>query len=252
MDYKRLPTMENCLKNLLKFINISEIVDIGIFHQTEPLLNNFPDLKHFLFEPLNIYNSKIEENYKNTKHELHNIALSDKSGVIYLIGICNNKSGKVTHSFISDKKIDSDPRGEIISCEEILQDTFDNIHSRFTIKKDFLLKIDVDGFEVPIINGAKKSISNAAVVIVEASTSVEQGHYFQRIYERMTAVLEKGFQLYDIVDMAYYNYKLHQVDLVFVRNDIIESNEELRLIESKEFDKNRWYPLANDSLFKEQ
>lgn len=243
MNYKRLPTMNSALESIRALqIPINCIVDIGVFHETAQLKNHFAELKHYLFEPIISFNKKIESNYQGFDYELHNIALSDSDGEVFIVGIANDGGSKVTHSYVSIEEV-SLSKENVITCQRIRRSSLDTMASEVSFPKNYLLKIDVDGHEVPIINGAKSSIRDASVVIVEASTTREGDNANQRIIDRLNAVLKLGFDLFDIVDMAYYGGHLHQVDLVFVRSDIISNDDKLRPIETEIFDKEKWYPL---------
>ncbi len=243
MNYNRMPTINSSLESIKELnVPISCIVDIGIFHETAQLKKQFPDLKHYLFEPILSFNNQILSNYKNINHELHNIALSDSDGEVFIVGVANDGGSVLTHSYVSDIAVPLH-KDRVISCEKIRKSSLDTMSGELNFPKNFLLKIDVDGHEVPIINGARNSIKNASVVIVEASTTKESGNNNQRIVDRLNVMIKLGFDLFDIADMAYYGGRLHQVDLVFIRSDIIVDNDNLRPIETELFDKDKWFPL---------
>ena len=188
MNYKRMPTINSSLESIKELgVPISCIVDIGVFHETAQLKKQFPELKHYLFEPITSFNSQITSNYCDVSHELHNIALSDSDGDVFIVGIANDGGRVLTHSYVSDKAVPIN-KERVISCEKIRKSSFDTIAEELMIPKTFLLKIDVDGHEIPIIHGAKKSINNASVVIVEASTTRESVNNNQRITDRLNTV----------------------------------------------------------------
>jgi FkbM family methyltransferase len=238
-----MPTIDSSLETIKEFsIPISCIVDIGVFHETAQLKKQFPSLKHYLFEPIIPFNDQIHSNYQGFDYELHNIAMSDSDGEVFIIGVANDGGDKVTHSSVSDTPVVVS-ENNVISCEKIKRCSLDSIGKELGIPDNYLLKIDVDGHEVPIINGAEQYIQGASVVIVEASTTKETGNSNQRIIDRINVMIKLGFDLFDIADMAYYGGRLHQVDLVFVRSDIILNDDNLRPIETELFDKDKWFPL---------
>jgi hypothetical protein len=52
---------------------------------------------------------------------------------------------------------------------------------------------------------------------------------------RLEFLHDHGFILMDIVELAYYDSVLWQVDLVFVRDDIVQSLERLKAFNGKDF-----------------
>ena len=88
------------------------------------------------------------------------------------------------------------------------------------LKPPYLLKLDTHGFEVPILAGAAKTLSEAEVVVVEC--------YNYRIapecltFDEMCRYLgERGFRCIDLVDPLHrpYDDSFWQMDLVFVRKN---------------------------------
>lgn len=69
-----------------------------------------------------------------------------------------------------------------------------------------LLKIDVDGAELDVIRGSENALHKIAAVVIESTAP------------NLSATLEclTGFDLFDIVDLAYCGAQLHQCDLVLV------------------------------------
>ena len=97
------------------------------------------------------------------------------------------------------------------------------------------------------MKGAKETLQAASVIVIEAPINrSELPHFFERSLYLMNA----GFFLTDIVDLAYYHGVLWQVDLVFVRKDIVERIERLRPFEASSFSfqKDYWYPLSDRLL----
>ena len=74
--------------------------------------------------------------------------------------------------------------------------------------KPYLLKLDVDGHELPILRGAEETLGNTSCVVIESPLCY--------LSERVSYLESKGFKLWDIVDLCYYCDNLHQVDLIFL------------------------------------
>ena len=72
----------------------------------------------------------------------------------------------------------------------------------------FLLKIDVDGAEEMILEGAQEALKKCSVLVLECPR--------KRVAERIQLLNTAGFELLDIVDFCYYDGYLWQLDLVFI------------------------------------
>lgn len=232
----RLPLMEDSLQTLVGFgVPIASVIDVGVQAKTVQLINVFPKLKHVLIEPVESYFSQIRKSYQDIDHEIWNVALSDKEGSAFQIGLAKDGGDTVTHSFLSDRAITSEEREDVRQCKPIRISTLDSLIAEFQISLPALLKIDVDGQELRILKGATNAFEHVSVVVIEATVNT--------LLERAGFLRDSGFKLFDMVDNAYYYGVLSQVDLIFVRNDIWEQNDDLRPWQTKTFEWQYWKPL---------
>ena len=232
--------MQDSLRVLLDCgIQIKTVLDVGIYTGTQPLMDVFPKTKHHLFEPVNLHFKTISANYRNIPHELHHVALSDADGNVYLACSSINNDGKITHSQVIPKKLKSKDMPGLVSCTEIRQAKLDTIIGENFVPPPYLLKVDVDGHEIPVLKGAPRVLNNSSVVVIEAPLDKANLPHF---FERSQYLMDSGFYLVDIVDLAYYNGVLWQADLIFVRKDIVDTTDRLRPFESDTFafEGNKW------------
>ena len=208
-------------------VPISSVVDIGVQDATHDLISALPDKHHHLFEPVKLWHSKIKENYFLIMHTLHSVALGSENGNAWLIQSALKGDGIATHATISSKPARPD-RQYIVDCEEIFVHQLDDYAHLF--ENNFLLKIDVDGKEIDILNGAKSCLKFASIIIIEAD--------FSSLTQRGLLLEQSGFQLIDIIDRIMYGEVLWQCDLVYLRNDLM--NETLR---PPFFKPEAWRPL---------
>ena len=83
----------------------------------------------------------------------------------------------------------------------------------------FLLKLDTHGFEVPILEGAKETLSKTVLLVIEVYNFqlMEQSLRFQEIIAYLE---ERGFRCVDICDPLFRkDGVLWQMDLFFMRAD---------------------------------
>jgi FkbM family methyltransferase len=105
-------------------------------------MNIYPDVKHFLFEPLEEYHDAIEENYKRIPHVLFGLAASNVDGHGELGFMSQSGSGIPTHSHVV-----GDDRAANWRKRQIKTVTLDSAMASQPAEKPYLLKIDVDGHE---------------------------------------------------------------------------------------------------------
>lgn len=203
-------------KNLVG--NIECIVDVGVQHKTDQLIDVFPNSYHYLFEPANVYHEIIEKNYSKISHELIKCAVSSKSDILFQHLISQDMSGKVSHSHLratSDRiKLFEKMYVDIVPTKVV---TLDDYFKDKTFASEFnVLKIDVDGEDTNVMLGARSFVENIGLMIVECPTNL--------ILERIGLAHELGFEIWDIVSPGYYYDQLSQVDVFFINKKIKKNN----------------------------
>lgn len=239
---RRKPYIAESLRMLLdKGVPVKSVLDVGIREHTPALKQVFPEIPHHLFEPVDAFFDVIRENYANLNYTLHQVALSDSDGIAWQIGISLDGSGNVTHSRLSDVPVTTNQESKLVSCKSVSMKRLDGIVKTIRPEVPYLLKIDVDGHELPILKGAEESLKDASIVVIEAPLTRGETAV-PKLMERATFLSESGFYLIDIGDFVYYYGLLSQVDLVFVSRGILEKNEDLRPWETKPYASDQWVP----------
>lgn len=225
------PSKDGFLQRIIAAgIPVSEIVDVGVREGTFELIANFPRHRHHLFEPAKHCYGDIAQTYRDVDHVLHAKALGSADASCYLASFSLGNDGVPTHSGIVSEAPRVDGRG-VVAVEEFRIERFDGL--RIAVADDFLLKVDVDGLDTEVLKGFGDQLHRASVVIVEATAAL--------VAERAALLQAAGFALIDVVDLAYYGASLHQLDLCFVRADLV--TEKLRPDISR-FDGALWRQLA--------
>ena len=82
----------------------------------------------------------------------------------------------------------------------------------------FLMKLDIEGYEIEVLKGATKILANTDLLISEVSVArrLEQEARFCELVSHLDHV---GFDLFDIIDMSQLerNGRLIYLDAAFVR-----------------------------------
>lgn len=238
---RRYPDAKNALQSLLALgIEINSILDVGIHHGTPPLMQCFPHHKHYLFEPIDEHFDLIRRNYEHMNYDLQHVALSNSDGEAWQVGESLKGGSTVTHSHLSDVEVSKEQNPNLISCKKIRKARLDSLVAALKPMPPYLLKIDVDGHEIPILQGATEALKQASVVVMEVTAAT--------LIPRGQVLTQQGFQLFDIVDFNYYCDLFYQADVIFVRADIIADNPDLRPMQQGAFQPDRWQSLT--AMFK--
>lgn len=203
------------------------VFDVGVREDTPELRQSYADVKHYLFEPVAEFHPAIERNYRSVEHELIGLAASDAASIGMLSTHSVESEALVTHSTLVTDASQSKGR-DVRSVETVRLDDF--IESR-RITGPIFLKIDVDGNELKVMEGARGAIPKIPVVIMEASRS-----FFA---DRVRFMDECGYRIFDIIGLCYYQDIFHQADLVFMRKNLIDTHS-FNAWERGPFDAMRW------------
>lgn len=205
---------------------ISTIIDVGIQHETPFLIELFPELHHVLFEPVEEYYSFIHKNYQDISYTLVDAAVSDFDGELTLHTEKKTRGDEISHSYIV--------KSATSSSRVIRSLTLDKYFSQQTFSSPYLIKIDVEGPDVPnsIMIGAKNVLKDASVVVIEMTVD--------KFMERAALLHEAGFDIWDICDLCYYGECLWQADVVFIKRELKQSNIALRPIHKQPFRPELW------------
>lgn len=105
------------------------------------------------------------------------------------------------------------------TCVTIPMTTLDSVVS-VDCEGSVLLKLDVQGYEIEVLRGAKNLLSKAEVVILECSL-IEYNEGAPLFAEVVSFMGENGFSTYDFCGLMRRKSDgaLFQVDVVFVRHD---------------------------------
>jgi FkbM family methyltransferase len=213
-------------------IKVSSVFDIGVQRDTLELRQAFPNVPHFLFDPIVEYNDDIRKSYHGMDYTLENIAVSDRDGVFWLKEVQKDESGIISHVAPALVYEDGMRTVPARSLDNYMRDA----HAKNPHLAPYLIKIDVDGFETEILRGAMNSLKKTSCLIVEST--------LPHISERCALAEKAGLTLWDIVDLSYFHGNLYQVDLIFISESHVPRGSALNpyvLMGLPDIDRSQWY-----------
>lgn len=208
---KRAPLKDQSLTILRdRNIPVGTVLDVGVCHGTPELMQRWRDVPHILFEPVAEFAAPIEKHYRNLRHELHQVAVSDTEGTVSLKTAAVLPDMAVSHSSMVEGAA---AEAGLRAVPKVTLDGF--LAGRPDLQGPFLLKIDIDGQELRALRGAAETLKRCSIVIVECQRN--------ELPQRILAVQQAGFQLFDLAEPCYYDKMLWQCDAIFLRRDLADS-----------------------------
>lgn len=168
------------------------VIDVGVAQGTPALYKCFPKAKHLLVEPVSEFKPNIEKMMAPYDYELAQVAAGSKEGsmTIYV------KPSAEWSSMYKEKSNSGIPEAartvQVMTLDELCQDK--------ALKGPYLLKVDVEGAEMDVMDGAKKTLELTDVVILEVTfiARLVNAPEFTDIIKYMDNL---GFVTYDIYDL---------------------------------------------------
>ena len=198
-----------------KNLNCNNLVDVGC-HKGEFLnsfLNNKRINKFYCFEPQKEVFKFLKLRFKsNKKIKLYNHALGESKKIkkIYLSNLTslstmskfNNQSDwlKIKNLIVGDKDRSS------LSLH-VPQKTIDLVFKKISLKKSFL-KIDVEGYELNVLLGAKNKIKEIPFILIEKHTFGQYDNSFNSVNDFL---VKNNFEIIK----SFYYPTLHYKDLLY-------------------------------------
>lgn len=183
------------------------VIDVGAALGTFALYETFPDARHILIEP-------IAENEPYLAKICKKLGNAD-----YLIAAASAASGECTlevndnlvHSTLAEAESPTPPA---VTLRTIPTLTLDQLCQQKALEPPYLIKVDVDGRELDVLQGATQAIAQAEYVLIEATL-------FHQIHDVIDWMRSHGFVIYDLLDLSWrpFDRALYQCDIAFVKAD---------------------------------
>lgn len=198
-------------------VKVNTVIDVGASDGswTRDCMKCFPDAHYLLIEAQQPHKPSLD------------LFSKDKPNVDYILAAAGRKDGKIyfdNSSLFGGLASEAPLEGSSIEVDVV---SIDAEIQRRNLKGPFLVKLDTHGFEVPILEGAEKTLKEASLVIIEVynyrltDTSL-------RYFEMCEYMKKLGFLSVELVDLI-----LRKLDLSFWQMDVFFVPSK-----NKEFDNN--------------
>jgi FkbM family methyltransferase len=210
-DSLGVPSLHWSLLNLKKlgFVPVAA-ADIGAYEGewTSQFLEIFPNTPVIMVEPQLSKLNKLNEFAKQNPSVLFKSSLLSATEAAVLHFNEDETASHVTNvatTEIANTKIST---------------TLDNLIASSNFLQPNYIKLDVQGYELEVLRGAKNSLQSCEVCQLEVSV-MNLGDDSPLFLEVSNFMSEQGFQLYDITQFMRrpYDKALHQLDVIFVRTN---------------------------------
>ncbi len=177
-----------------KNYEVNTVIDVGanVGQFASEIRAVLPDAHIYSFEPMKECFAKLNISRKNDRNfTSYNIGLGDIAGT----SVIHKNSYAPSSSMLSNTELleDAFPFTKDSTDEKIIVKTLDSILQASNIKRNILLKLDVQGYEEKVLRGAVNLLPHVSIVLAETSFRAlyENQPLFSNIYNFLT---EKGFE----------------------------------------------------------
>lgn len=211
-------------------LDVRWVMDIGsnVGDVAVAAIKSYPKSKVLCFEPVQetfeVLKNRLFPYKKRTR--LYNFAFSDqnKSSIINITSSNGANSIEAQTSF--HKKCN--PNVKEVSKERITLKKLDSFIGKLPSKKIDIVKIDVEGHELKVLNGGKVFFEHYVdIVLIEISFMRDSSVSKQAIFPIFNFFKKRGFILINITDLHFtedYLVKIAQFDCVFRHKRYIETS----------------------------
>lgn len=172
------------------------VFDVGVGYGTYELYQAFPEAKFFLIEPLKDYHTAIERIARDYDCKIYYKALGNKKGQQEI-----NVDTNALHWSSFKKRSPLSETGNPLEKRQVEVTTLDTIlKESLDIAIPILIKIDTEGFELEVLEGAKELLQMTDTVIAEVSVAkrFEGSYHFEDVILFMK---ENGFRVFDFLNI---------------------------------------------------
>jgi FkbM family methyltransferase len=179
------------------------VIDVGANRGQFALfaLHRFPRAQTFCFEPLPEAFQKLEQVVgRDSRVSIQQCAIGATEGALSLNVTRSDDSSSLLEP--TDLQTHTFSNTDAISSVNVAVKRLDDVIDASSLSRPFLLKIDVQGFELEVIKGAQRLLSEDGDLVVESSFAELYAN--QALADEVVAtLLSQGFRLRGIFSLTY-------------------------------------------------
>ncbi|MCR9140734.1 MAG: FkbM family methyltransferase [bacterium] len=207
-------TMESVLANIRRIgFRPGTVVDVGVAGGTYALYETFPEAKHLLVEPLKEFNPELEKICEKFDASYVNAAAGSEEAELSFNVHVEHLEGSSFYKEEMGASFDGEERK--VQCKRV-----DKLVRERSLPGPYILKADVQGGELDVVDGAAEILDECEIIILEIST-----FYFMKgapdLFDTAEYMKKKGYVIYDIFDLGErpLDGALAQMDIAFVKEN---------------------------------
>lgn len=208
-----ITSFEKALKRTsIKIPNISTVIDVGASdgRWSKNLLTFYPVSEYLLVEANNTHKAGLDEFIQKSENLSYKIcAAGDIDGGSYF------DASDPFGGLASKNSIDSATNQITVQMRKI-----DTLVEERQLEPPYLIKLDTHGFEVPILEGAKNTLKETDILIIETYNFnlTKDSLLFFEMCKYCESI---GFRPIDIIDPLFRpkDESFWQIDIIFIKKD---------------------------------
>lgn len=171
---------------------INTVIDVGVDVGTTDLYKYFPDAKLLLFEP----NAKCAD-------VINDKVLSCRKGKLYPFGLgSENTTSRLNvdgpRSSFFERTDLTKSEGERYETVDVKVRRLDEVLGNEDLAGQVLMKVDTEGYELKVLEGAVNLFPHIDFILVEASV-MKRFHGSYTLYELMSFLQTNGFDVFQVL-----------------------------------------------------
>jgi FkbM family methyltransferase len=203
---RKIRTMAGCASILRSSgIQPATVIDVGVARGTYELYDAFPDVPLLLVEPMEEFRPALEAVCLERRGE-------------FVIAAAGAAAGKIELSF-GERWDGASSTIAFANKRTVPLVRLDDVVAERGLKGPYLLKIDVQGAERSVLDGAATVLGQACAVLLEVGLYDFGGTGFD-LAAAVDYMAGRGFKAFDLYDgMSLGSGALAQIDIAFVPAD---------------------------------
>jgi FkbM family methyltransferase len=187
------------------------VIDVGVASGTPALYETFPNAFHLMIEPVDEFANAVRSLLRLYKGKFILAAASSTDGEIEIHVHTEHLEGSSTLHEQMGAEFDGVTR-------KVKAVTLDKVVTEEALKGPYLLKVDVQGAELHVLDGAQRVLADTDLVLLEVSL-FEFLKGSAQFFDVVLYMKDHGFVVYDIYGLAQrpLDGALGQCDVAFVK-----------------------------------